>query len=103
LVTIETVCLLLSMSSVPADFTAWVLGAGDPSSGTASMYEMIRGLGALLRKGWKPMRTIILASWDAEEYGLIGSVEWTEDFGDWLSAHSESSMCSPSVLGWCPC
>lgn len=53
------------------------------------MYEMIRGLGVLLKQGWKPLRTIVLASWDAEEYGLIGSTEWTEDFGDWLSNHSK--------------
>ncbi|ORY34010.1 hypothetical protein BCR39DRAFT_518112 [Naematelia encephala] len=63
---------------------AWILGGSDPNSGTASQYELIRGLGALLRHGWKPLRTIVLASWDAEEYGLIGSTEWTEDFGDWL-------------------
>jgi N-acetylated-alpha-linked acidic dipeptidase len=30
------------------------------------------------------LRTIVIASWDAEEYGLIGSTEWCEDFGDWL-------------------
>ncbi|WVF71481.1 hypothetical protein IAT40_006287 [Kwoniella sp. CBS 6097] len=63
---------------------AWVLGASDPNSGTASQYEVVRGLGALLQKDWKPLRTIVLTSWDAEEYGLIGSVEWAEDFGDWL-------------------
>ncbi|ODN82116.1 hypothetical protein L202_02423 [Cryptococcus amylolentus CBS 6039] len=63
---------------------AWVLGGSDPNSGTASQYETVRGLGALLKKGWKPLRTIVLASWDAEEYGLIGSTEWAEDFGDWL-------------------
>lgn len=34
--------------------------------------------------GWKPLRTIVLASWDAEEYGLFGSTEWTEDFGSVL-------------------
>lgn len=67
---------------------AWVMGGGDPSSGTASQYEMVRGLGKLLSSGWKPMRTIVLASWDAEEYGLIGSTEWTEDFGPWLAKNS---------------
>lgn len=46
---------------------AWVMGAGDPTSGTASLHEVVRGLGALLRKGWKPRRTIVIASWDAEE------------------------------------
>jgi N-acetylated-alpha-linked acidic dipeptidase len=69
---------------------AWVMGAGDPNSGTAAHNEMVRGFGKLLSKGWKPLRTIVLASWDAEEYGLIGSTEWTEDFGDWLKINSES-------------
>lgn len=68
---------------------AWVLGAGDPNSGTAAHNEMVRGFGKLLSKGWKPLRTIVLASWDAEEYGLIGSTEWTEDFGDWLKVNSQ--------------
>ena len=47
--------------------TAWVMGAADPTSGTASLHEVVRGLGALLRKGWKPQRTIVVASWDGEE------------------------------------
>ncbi|KAL5527160.1 hypothetical protein ACEPAG_5951 [Sanghuangporus baumii] len=63
---------------------AWVLGATDPTSGTVSTYELIRGLGVLLKKGWRPLRTIVIASWDAEEYGLIGSTEWGEDFADWI-------------------
>ncbi|CAE6441435.1 unnamed protein product [Rhizoctonia solani] len=46
---------------------AWVFGASDPTSGTVSLHEMSRGLGELLRRGWKPLRTILLASWDAEE------------------------------------
>lgn len=47
------------------------MGATDPSSGTASLHEVIRGLGALLKKGWKPIRTIVIASWDAEEVRLL--------------------------------
>ncbi|CDO76560.1 hypothetical protein BN946_scf184982.g19 [Trametes cinnabarina] len=66
---------------------AWVMGAADPSSGTASLHEVIRGLGELLRDGWTPLRTIVIASWDAEEYGLIGSTEWGEDFADWIDKH----------------
>ena len=66
---------------------AWVLGATDPSSGTVSTIEVVRALGALLRKGWQPLRTIVIASWDAEEYGLIGSTEYGEDFKDWLNEH----------------
>ena len=58
---------------------AWVFGAVDPNSGTSAMLEVGRGLGELLKQGWKPRRTIVLCSWDAEEYGLIGSVEWVEE------------------------
>ena len=57
---------------------AWVYGAVDPNSGTAAMLESVHGLGALLKQGWKPKRTIVMASWDAEEEGLIGSTEWVE-------------------------
>jgi N-acetylated-alpha-linked acidic dipeptidase len=58
---------------------AWVYGAVDPNSGTAAMLETVHGLGALLKQGWKPKRTIVIGSWDAEEEGLIGSTEWAED------------------------
>ncbi len=57
---------------------AWVYGAVDPNSGTASLLETARGLGELLKSGWHPNRTIVLCSWDGEEYGLIGSTEWGE-------------------------
>jgi len=57
---------------------AWVYGAVDPNSGTTAMLEAVHGIGELLKSGWKPKRTIILGSWDAEEEGLIGSTEWGE-------------------------
>jgi N-acetylated-alpha-linked acidic dipeptidase len=57
---------------------AWVYGAVDPNSGTAAMLEAVHGIGELLKSGWKPKRTIVVASWDAEEEGLIGSTEWGE-------------------------
>ncbi|MBZ5568672.1 MAG: M28 family metallopeptidase [Acidobacteriia bacterium] len=57
---------------------AWVYGAVDPISGTTAMLEAARGVGHLLQSGWRPQRTIIFASWDAEEQGLIGSTEWLE-------------------------
>ncbi len=60
---------------------AWVYGAVDPSSGTAAMLEAVHGVGALLRQGWRPRRTILFCSWDAEEEGLIGSTEWVEQQG----------------------
>jgi N-acetylated-alpha-linked acidic dipeptidase len=58
---------------------AWVFGAVDPNSGTTAMLELGRGLGQLVKSGWKPRRSIILGSWDAEEQGLIGSTEWVEE------------------------
>ncbi|KAF9265384.1 Zn-dependent exopeptidase [Marasmius fiardii PR-910] len=67
---------------------AWVLGAADPISGTASLHEIVRGFGELLKQGWKPLRTILIASWDAEEHGLVGSTEYGEDFADWISEHA---------------
>lgn len=57
---------------------AWVYGAVDPNSGTAAMLESVHGLGELIKQGWKPKRTIVVASWDAEEEGLVGSTEWAE-------------------------
>ena len=57
---------------------AWAYGAVDPNSGTASMLESVHGVGALLKQGWRPRRTIVFCSWDAEEEGLIGSTEWVE-------------------------
>jgi N-acetylated-alpha-linked acidic dipeptidase len=65
---------------------AWVFGAVDPNSGSSAMLEVGRGFGSLLKQGWKPRRTIILCSWDAEEYGLVGSTEWAEEFADELRA-----------------
>jgi len=61
---------------------AWVYGAVDPSSGTTAMLETARALGNLVRKGFRPRRTIVFGSWDAEEYTLTGSTEWGEQFAD---------------------
>jgi N-acetylated-alpha-linked acidic dipeptidase len=57
---------------------AWVYGAVDPNSGTAAMLEAVHGVGELLKAGWKPKRTLVFASWDGEEEGLMGSTEWAE-------------------------
>ncbi len=63
---------------------AWVNGAQDPVSGNAALLETARGLAELVKQGWKPKRTIILASWDAEEWGLVGSTEWGEKHAEEL-------------------
>lgn len=65
---------------------AWIAGgAGDPNSGSAALNEIIRSFGKALEKGWRPQRTIVFASWDGEEYGLLGSTEWVEEYLPWLS------------------
>ena len=53
-------------------------GRTPPFRNTAHSVEAVHGLGELLKSGWKPKRTIVLGSWDAEEEGLIGSTEWGE-------------------------
>ncbi|KAK7115718.1 N-acetylated-alpha-linked acidic dipeptidase 2-like [Littorina saxatilis] len=58
---------------------AWVFGAVDPLSGSAALTEITRVFGLMLSKGHRPRRTVVFCSWDAEEYGLVGSVEWVED------------------------
>jgi len=58
---------------------AIIYGAGDPSSGTASLLELARALGILAEKGFRPKRTIIICFWDAEEMFLGGSTEWVEE------------------------
>ena len=59
---------------------AWEYGGVDPSSGTASMMEMTRAFGQLLKDGVRPNRTLVFCSWDGEEVGLTGSTEWGEQF-----------------------
>jgi N-acetylated-alpha-linked acidic dipeptidase len=63
---------------------AWVFGGVDPSSGTAAMLEMTRRLGQLLARGIRPKRTLVICSWDGEEYALTGSTEWGEQYADEL-------------------
>jgi N-acetylated-alpha-linked acidic dipeptidase len=65
---------------------AWTFGAADPGSGTAALLEVARCLGLLAEDGLAPKRTIVFASWDAEEFGILGSTEWVEDLADELNA-----------------
>jgi N-acetylated-alpha-linked acidic dipeptidase len=58
---------------------AWIYGGVDPSSGSAALVELARTLGQLTRDGWRPRRTILFASWDAEEFTLTSSTEWGEE------------------------
>lgn len=62
----------------------WVFGAWDPLAGHVAMMAEAKAIGALLKQGWKPKRTLVYLSWDAEEPGLLGSVEWAETHADEL-------------------
>ncbi len=67
---------------------AWVNGAADPVSGMVAELEEARALGTLVKSGWRPKRTIVYAGWDAEEQGLLGSVEWAETHAADLRKHA---------------
>ncbi len=80
---------------------AWVNGASDPTSGNVTLMETARGFAELLKNGWKPKRTIILASWDGEEWGLLGSTEWAEKHQDELATKAVAYINSDSTgKGW---
>jgi N-acetylated-alpha-linked acidic dipeptidase len=64
---------------------AWAYGGVDPNSGTTSILEMARSLGALLHEGWRPRRSIWLCSWDGEEMGEFGSVAWAQKHSEDLT------------------
>ena len=59
---------------------AWTFGGVDPGTGAAALLEVAKGLGTLAKSGWRPARTIDIAFWDAEEFGLVGSTEYAEQF-----------------------
>ncbi len=84
---------------------AWEFGGVDPSSGTASMLELSRTFGELKQKGLRPRRTLVICSWDGEEYALTGSTEWGEQFADDLKKklvaylNVDSSASGPNFEG----
>ncbi len=80
---------------------AWVNGASDPTSGNVALMETARGFSELLKRGWKPRRTIIFASWDGEEWGLLGSTEWVEKHQQELAKKAVVYINSDSTgKGW---
>ena len=56
----------------------WVFGAWDPLAGNVALLAEAKAIGALYKQGWRPDRTLVYASWDGEEPGLLGSTEWAE-------------------------
>ncbi|MGA0557881.1 M28 family peptidase [Larkinella sp. VNQ87] len=73
-------------------YDAWSFGATDPNSGTAMLLSMTESLGKLAKTGQRPRRTIKVAHWDAEEFGVIGSAEWAEQFRDELTQKAVAYM-----------
>ncbi len=73
---------------VGAHRDAWSPGAADNISGCVTVLEAARAFAELARAGLRPARTIMFATWDAEEWGLIGSTEWVEEMADSLAAHA---------------
>lgn len=74
----------------------WVNGANDPISGMVAVLEEARAIGELVKSGWRPKRTIVFAGWDAEEPGLLGSVEWAETHADMLRERAVAYINSDS-------
>lgn len=67
------------MVLVGAHRDAWSPGAQDNVSGTVSVVEAARAVAEQMKGGWRPRRTLVFATWDAEEWGLVGSSEYVED------------------------
>jgi N-acetylated-alpha-linked acidic dipeptidase len=66
----------------------WVFGASDPLSGQIALLAEAKAMGALVKEGWRPKRTVIYGSWDAEEPMLLGSTEWVETHAPELKQHA---------------
>jgi N-acetylated-alpha-linked acidic dipeptidase len=81
---------------------AWVFGATDPFSGHVALMAEAKAIGSLVKQGWKPRRTLVYASWDGEEPGLLGSTEWVETHAPELESKAvlylNSDMNSRGVL-----
>ena len=64
----------------------WVFGATDPLAGQVALMAEAKSIGKLVKEGWRPRRTLVYASWDGEEPGLLGSTEWAESHAAELKA-----------------
>ncbi|CAD6229883.1 unnamed protein product [Miscanthus lutarioriparius] len=105
--TIENVFTIIEGAEEPDRYVilgnhrdAWTFGASDPNSGTAAMIELAQRFSMLQKHGWRPRRTIIFCSWDAEEYGLTGSTEWVEENQEMLYSRAVAYLnIDVSVVG----
>jgi len=75
----------------------WVFGAWDPLSGNVALMAEAKAIGLLLQTGWRPQRTLVYASWDGEEPGLLGSTEWAEAHAQELQRHAVLYLNSDTI------
>ncbi|EON78203.1 Glutamate carboxypeptidase II precursor [Lunatimonas lonarensis] len=112
LVRINNVVGVLEGSTYPDEwvilgchYDAWSFGATDPNSGTAMLLALSETLGKLANNGDRPKRSILIAHWDGEEHGVIGSSEWVEQFKEELQAKAvaymnfDAGVSGPNVRG----
>ncbi|WP_373492713.1 M28 family metallopeptidase [Aquiflexum sp.] len=80
-------------------YDAWSFGSTDPNSGTAMLLSLAETLGKMTKDGKKPARSILIAHWDAEEHGVIGSTEWVEQFRNELGAKAVAYINLDAAVG----
>ncbi|KAK6020235.1 peptidase, M28 family, partial [Ostertagia ostertagi] len=81
-------------------YDAWTYGALDPNSGTSILAEVARAMMQVVNEtGWRPARSLMFAAWDAEEYGLLGSTEFVEDFTELLTRRAVAYLNMDCLQG----
>ncbi len=84
---------------IGAHIDAWGAGANDNVSGTTSVMSAARAIRSLVESGQRPRRTIVVAGWDGEEWGLLGSTEWVEEHASWLNEGAVAYLNQDAVGG----
>ncbi|CAG2189515.1 unnamed protein product [Mytilus edulis] len=83
---------------IGAHTDSWTKGGVDHATGYSVIWELARGFSALVRDGWRPRRTIMLALWDASKYGHIGSFEWVQEYEKMLGRGAVAYINLDSVI-----
>jgi N-acetylated-alpha-linked acidic dipeptidase len=77
----------------------WGPGATDNVAGTAVVLASAEAFGAAAARGQRPARSLVFLTWDAEEWGIIGSTEWAEDHADELRAKAVAYLNQDGTVG----
>ncbi len=81
-----------------AHYDPWGFGAVDPNGGTSMLLTLAEALGQAAEQGCRPRRSIMIAHWDAEEYGIIGSTEWVEEYLPELTSNAIAYINADSAV-----